>query len=302
MGIPVEESGRFAARFLTQNPKVAGPPPLLDPEAADAIADLCGRALLDPPSAGEIRQALFDPARPAVVRGDPATGVAATVVRRGEGYLRLLAVDPPARRAGLGSALLTAAEADVSAAGCGSLRTGADAPDYLLPGVDVRLTPMLALLERRGYRRADVTFNMDVDLAALDGLAGPEPASSVRAASPADRDRFAEWLRRHWPNWEDEALRGLDQGTAVLSDDGDRDIAGFCAWDVNRRGWLGPMAVRPGVGGRGWGRDLLLAALAAMRASGLGQAQIAWVGPIGFYAGAAGAHISRVFFVYERRL
>src|SRR5437867_1201850 len=115
MGIPVEESGRFAARFLTQNPKVAGLPPSLDPEAADA-------------------------------------------------------------------------------------------PDCLLPGGDVRLTPMLALLERRGYRRADVTFNMDVDLAALDGLAGPEPASSVRAASPADRDRFAEWLRRHWPNWEDEAL------------------------------------------------------------------------------------------------
>jgi hypothetical protein len=43
------------------------------------------------------------------------------------------------------------------------------------------------------------------------------------------------------------------------------------------------------------GAALLSAACRDLRAAGHADAEIAWVGPVGFYAKAAGATVSRVF-------
>src|SRR5205807_2010696 len=198
--------------------------------------------------------------QPATVRGDPDVGVVATVEGEGGGYVRLLVVDPSVRGRGHGHALIDAAEADL--AGRKSVTVGADAPYFLFPGVETSQTAMLSLLERHHYTRAEANFNMAVDLEALR----PDPGGTELAVA-GDRSELADWMDSHWSIWSAEALRALDKGTLLLSR-GDEGITGFCAYDVNRRGLLGPVAVRPDLIGKGVGEVLVLGALHRMRAGG----------------------------------
>jgi GNAT superfamily N-acetyltransferase len=265
----------------------------LEPRHLPAIAELCRRGVSDPPAADELEGALFAPEQPATVRGDPSVGVVATVEGEDGGYVRLLVVDPSARGRGHGHALLDAAETDL--AGQRSITVGADAPYFLFPGVETSQTAMLSLLERHHYRRAEANFNMAVDLDALR----PDPGGT-ELAGPHDRPEVAAWMETYWPNWAAEALRALDKGTLVVSR-GDGGLTGFCAYDVNRRGLLGPVAVRHDLIGKGVGEPLVLGALHRMRAGGRRHAEVVWVGPIVPYA-RVGATVSRVFFVYRKQL
>ena len=268
----------------------------LDAGAIPAIAELCRRGLTDPPSADELAGALFAPDQPAMVRGDPAVGVVATVRdAAGAGFVRLLVVDPAARANGHGRALLEAAETDIARSGARSVTVGADPPYYLFPGVLSTETAMLCLLERCRYRRADTNFNMVVDLRTV-----PADPGGTTTAGPADRDEVAAWMEKNWANWTPEVLRALDRGTLLISRD-DEGIAGFCAYNVNRHGLLGPVGVRLGLIGRGAGAPLLIGALHRMRADGADHIEVAWVGPIVPYARVGGV-ISRVFFVYRKQL
>jgi GNAT superfamily N-acetyltransferase len=267
---------------------------VLGVEDLSAIAALVKAGVDRPHTEAELGAALFDPERPALVRGDPGVGVVATVERRGQWYVRLLVVHPDHRGKGLGSALLAAAEDGVRTAGGEALIVGTDAPDYLYPGVDTRETALLSLLESRRYRMAMVTYDMQVDLSTLP------PNPDVIEASPADRDEMSDWLHANWPNWWDEAIRSFDKGSLVFTRDAE-GINGFCAWNANRTGWLGPMAVRPQGRQRGVGTPLVVGALHRMRAHGQ-TAEIAWVGPLAFYAKTVGANVSTVYFVYRKGL
>ena len=254
------------------------------------------RSTLDDLEVDDLRRSLFAGDQPAMVRGDPEVGVVASVVRNGRGHIRLLVVAPEHRRRGVGSALLDDAEADLRSEAVPDVLTGADAPDYLWPGIDVREVGLLSALERRGYWKEESNFNMQVDLAGLRA----DPGGWV-AAAEVDPDEMRTWLRQHYPNWEAEAISALDRGVLIASRDRS-GITGFAAWNVNRRGWFGPTGVRPDLRGRGLGTPLLLAALHQMRREGLAMADIAWVGPIGFYADTVGASINRVFFVFRKKL
>ncbi|HET6810921.1 MAG TPA: GNAT family N-acetyltransferase [Acidimicrobiales bacterium] len=271
----------------------------LGPEHAPAVAELCRVALgADAPEAADLTANLFGPL-PVTVRGDPDVGVVATAVRSGAGYVRLLAVHPDHRRRGVGHALLAAAEADLAeeCAGDGAAITvGADAPDYLFPGVPAHLTPMLCLLEARGYDRGEANLNMTVDLTALP----PDPGGP-RLATDADAAEVGQWARSHWSWWADEVEAALHKDRLLLARD-DEGIAGFCAWDVNRGGWLGPVAVRPSAIGKRIGVPLLLGALHRMRADGRTRAEIAWISPVRFYARNVGAVMGTVFIVCRKRL
>lgn len=267
----------------------------LDASALDAIAALCARSILDPPTADELERTLFAPDQPATVRGDPEVGIVATVEGGGQGYLRLIAVDPAHRGRGHGRALLDAAEADVLGRGLPSVTVGADAPYYLFPGVDTREVALLCLLERAKYARTEANFNMDIELDSI-----PADAGGWEVASAADRDAVSAWAERYWLDWLPELRRAVDRGTLVLTRD-EQGIAAACAYDVNRAGYVGPVAVRHELLGKGAGVAPLLGALHRMRAAGCRRAQVAWVGPIIPYA-RVGATIGRVFFVYRKEL
>jgi GNAT superfamily N-acetyltransferase len=265
---------------------------ILGSEALDAIAALCGRALDVELLRSELEGSLYAPDQPTIVRGDPAIGIVAAVPGNPDGFVRLLVVDPAHRGQGHGHTLLRAAEADL--ADSRVITVGADAPYYLFAGVETSQIAMVCLLERHRYQREEANFNMEVDLANL-----PADPGGTALATAAERDEVAEWMARHWSNWQAEVLRALDKGTLMLARDAD-GISAFCAWDVNRRGLLGPVASRPDLFGKGGGRAVLVAALHRIRASGAPVVDVSWVGPIRPYA-AVGGRISDVFFVYRKR-
>ena len=271
------------------------PLPRLDERHLSAMAELCRRGLADPPSEEELAGALFAPDQPAVIRGDPDAGIVATVTWDDNGFVRLLVVDPDHRGKGHGKALLDAAEADLREEGVSSVTVGADAPYYLFPGVETTQLAMLCLLERRKYWRTEANFNMDVDLDRIP----PDPGGAAPARAD-ERDEVSLWMAEHWAMWRPEVLRALDKGTLLLSRDDD-GISAFCAYDVNRRGLLGPVAVRPSLMGRGAGVPALIGALHRMGESGQRQIEVAWVGPVVPYARVGGT-VGRVFFVYKKGL
>ena len=265
----------------------------LGEDAVDAIAALCRRSLADPPAADEIMSTLFEPTYPSIVRGDPNVGVVATANVDGQGFIRLLVVDPAHRGKGHGHALLEAGEADL--AGSVSVTVGTDAPYFLFPGVETTETGMLVLLERHHYDRQEANYNMAVDLRALP----PDPGGHF-APTPDQRDEVDEWMATHWSGWRLEVLRAFDKGTLLMARD-DNGISAFCAYNVNRAGLIGPVAARFDLIGKGAAAPVLAGVLHRLRAEGHDQVEVVWIGPIVPYA-RVGGRVSRVFFVYRRVL
>ncbi|MBV8463408.1 MAG: GNAT family N-acetyltransferase [Acidimicrobiales bacterium] len=273
-------------------------PARLERPAGGAIAALCRRSVVDPPSVDELDGTLFAPDQPAVVLGDPATGVVAVVGCDDGAHIRLLAVDPSHRQRGLGHGLVQAAEDWARAEGHRSIITGADPPYFLWPGLPSAETALVCLFERRHYNRAETNFNMDVDLLDL-----PDDPGGHRMAGPEDADEVDAWMAAHWSNWRLEALRALHKGNLVIAreDGGTGPLSAFCAFDVNRRGLLGPVAVRPDLMGRGAGKGVLLGALHELRRRGARRVAVVWVGPVVPYA-KVGGRVADVFFVYRKEL
>ena len=266
--------------------------PIVGPEALDQIASLCARSMTNPPSIPELRRTLFASDQPAVVRLAPGMGVVATVPGDTAGFIRLLLLDQTLRGHGLGHDLLRAAEDDLD--GAAVITVGADAPYFLLPGVPVEETALCCLLERHHYGREETNYNIDIDVTDLP----PDPGLAL-VPTATERPELEKWMDMHWPNWSAEVMRAFDQGTLLLGRDAE-GIAGFCAYDVNRSGTLGPIASRPELIGKGVGAPLLVSALHRQRATGNKSVEVLWVGPMVPYA-RLGGRVGRMFFVYRRR-
>lgn len=219
------------------------------------------------------------------------------------GHVDLLAVRPEARGAGLGRALVAAAEDWLRGQGATEVRLAGNPPAYAWPGIDVRYTEAACLAESLGYERYNVAWNMTVDLtgdlsveADLARLA--DLGVTVHAAAPGDRAAVSAFVGEQWNgNWAWEAEQAVGCHYAV----GEGKLLGFAAWGA-RPTWFGPMGTTPAARGLGVGRVLLRRCLAEQRAAGMSSAQIGWVGPLHFYARAVGAHAERVFWLYRRGL
>lgn len=219
-------------------------------------------------------------------------GVGAAVVRGDRGWVKFLAVHPRSRRRGLGSALLDHLEAFCRMTGANTIEVGTSAPYYIVPGVDVRSMEAITLLHARGYERCGDAVNLTIGLRELS-----EPRLPVRVAEPADTTAIMRWVQTSFPQWVDEFERGARAGRCIVHDD-----LGFACYDVNRDGWFGPTATKPGHGRAGIGSSTLLGALRAMRERGHERADIAWAAALDFYAKAAGARVGRVFWWYRKAL
>jgi GNAT superfamily N-acetyltransferase len=269
--------------------------PVLDHDALPAIFELCRRSVAGAPTRDELEASLFAPEQPAVIRGDPQTGVVATVAGESGGYVRLLVVDPDARGGGHGHALLHVAESDARAGGHTTLTVGSDSPFFLWAGAPSAEIALLCLLERHHYHRVETNFDMTIDLGSI-----PADPGGHSLAGPDARAELDAWLSEHWSNWRAEVLRALDKGNLVISRD-DSGISAFCGFEVNRSGFLGPVAVRPDLLGKGAGRAALVGALHELRRRGRATIEVNWVGPIVPYA-RLGGRVSNVYFVYRKEL
>ena len=262
------------------------------------IVRLCQRAITAAPSPQELEDALFAQEQPATIFAIPERGVVAVVECDDGPHVRLLAVDPSDRGQGLGHHLLQAAEDWARGEGHDTLITGADPPYFLWPGAPSSETALHCLLERRHYARTETNFNMHVDLSKI-----PDDPGGWSIATESERTEVDAFMSSHWSNWRLEVLRALDKGNLVIdrAQTGDAGITAFCAFEVNRRGLLGPVAVRPDLMGRGMGKAVLLGALHELRRRGAEEVSVVWVGPVIPYA-AVGGKVTDVFFVYRKNL
>lgn len=253
-------------------------------------------------TADDLVACLWEDDDPSVVVALPGVGVAAAVVRKvGDervGFVQLVAVVPESRRQGHGRRLLGAIEEWAFGEQLAlSLRVGGAAPFYLWPGIDVLATPALCFFEGLGYAPSGSQVNMRFP----SGHRAAPPAGIVlvRALEDAGVAAGLGFVARWWPNWVAEARRAVEHGTchlAVVDDDG--EVVGFGCHSVNRLGWLGPMGTHPERRHAGLGNALLGAIATDLMAAGLDTVEVAWVGPLGFYADAAGATVSRAFRTY----
>ena len=224
-----------------------------------------------------------------------------------QGLVRLFAVDKAYRRQGLAGRMLAQVEVLLADRGAREIVALYGSPGYFMPGLDPRYTAALCLLQRRGYERTNVVINMAV------GLNGPRRfapladraerrvlrrAVYLRRAEPTDRPRLQAWIRRHFPGgWETEvdltfALHPIPTWIAVRNS----AIAGFAIYDVDLfLGGFGPTGVDESLRGSGVGGALMLRTLADMQDRGYLECEIAWVGPVAFYAKVCGARINRSF-------
>jgi GNAT superfamily N-acetyltransferase len=217
------------------------------------------------------------------LRGEPVTriyddfeGVAVTCGR----YLRLLAVRDDRRGRGIGSSLLSDAEAR------GATIVGAEPGNYFTPGCPEKLVPFF---QQRGYEATGETDNMEVDLLAIPELEN----ARARRASTADRERVLSFVEENFgASWRFECAPAFSNTPPTIFITGEKEtITGFAAHDANNRGlgFFGPTGVAESQRGRRLGRDLLLATLADMRRLGYQRAVIPWTDAIRFYEKSCGA-------------
>lgn len=241
---------------------------------------------------------------PGIVLADPSgDGVVVAAVTETTfgpvGSVKLVLVEERARRQGLGRRLLAAAEEWCAGSGARAVQLGASVPAYLWPGVDVAMVPMLCLAEAAGYSPTGAELNM-----ALPTTFRHEPPDGVRVDRVLDDDAAAAtlaWAEQAWPHWVPELRRAIEQGGCFAAWGNDDAVVGFACHSVNRAGWVGPMATDPTGRGTGVGSALLGSVCTDLMVAGFTEAEIAWVGPVRFYA-KAGARVSRTFRTFHRVL
>ena len=236
----------------------------------------------------------------AVLGFDDGQGAISIVARGQHGFVKALALAPSARGERRGRVLLDAAEEWLYDQGCSSVTPGPSAPFYLWPGVDVRWTRALCLFESTGY--VPVGANLNMSLPSTFRATPPDGVAVRRLLEAAEADATLEFCAAHWPHWVAETRRGVDQGTAFAAlDAASGDVIGFACHSVNRMGWLGPMATDPRHQQGGVGSARVSEVCADVAELGRRDVEIALVGPVRFYARAAGASVSRVFRVVVKR-
>jgi GNAT superfamily N-acetyltransferase len=273
------------------------------PERVGDLTALTGAAMPDERlSADELLACCWDD--PGIVLGLPdGSGAVSAVVRRaGEhaaAFVKLVVVDPEHQRTGIGRALLRAAEHWAWDEGASDVHLSGSAPAYLWPGVDVRATAMLCLAEHDGYEETGAAFDMSVPASFRHRV--PDGVELRRTLSEDDADAVDALVAREWPNWVEEARRGVDQGTCLAAFDvTSGEAVAFACHSVNRAGWFGPTGTAPPHRHRSIGLALLGEVCADLMIAGFDDVEICWIGPVGFYA-AAGGGISRVYRTSRRR-
>ena len=287
-----------------------------------ALLDLCTRALpLDAFSLPLLHSRIMDEPEHqpslqlAAWNGDQLVGAMLAGVRDGAQEpsvaIRLFAVEPSVQRKGVATGLLREIESRVRRDGHRRLTVAQQAPVYFWPGVDVRYTPAICFLEANAYERTGEAINMDVDLSIRDWDATEVEARlatdgyEVRRLQAEDREGFVAWMREAWnPTWAYEALESLknDPVSTWVATRGETYHA-FASYDCTAfAGGFGPTGTDERLRGKGIGTVLFNRCMQDMRALGYSKCEVCWTGPVAFYAKAADAWISRVFWSMQKDL
>lgn len=286
----------------------------LQPQHLDELADFCNRNFelhTEQFEAEILHRRIFDdpdhiPDHGFLLRDNGKTiGFMVGVLRDNEAWLKLFAVDKQHRRSGLGSMMLEEIETLFRSAGAERVRILNCSPCYFTPGLDPRYTEAFCFLQSHGYTAERYVHNMEVDLtgnefetAHLESKLAKQ-GFEIRRLEHEDEQTFYEWMLGTWSqNWTTEACNSLKNApvTTFIALDSRDNIRGFATYDVTLfRGGFGPTGVEESLRGLGIGKVLFLRCLRDMKTRGYPRCEIAWVGPISFYAHTADARICATF-------
>jgi GNAT superfamily N-acetyltransferase len=230
------------------------------------------------------------------------------------GWINSLMVAPSARRTGLGTQLLTAAQAWLRQRGVEEILLGGD-PGHFFPGLPVHSTDAIAFFEARGYQRhGDPGYDVMRDISDFEM---PETVGRVLARNVAFRfsectsrnvPALFEFLQKTFPGrWLYETqmrveaerspqdIQILSIGSRVVGfahtfHSGSQRLGPSVYWrGLLKPAWggLGPIGVAEDVRKSGLGFALLCKSIERLRGLGVHKMAIDWTTLLKFY-GAAG--------------
>ena len=230
----------------------------------------------------------------------------------GKGGLAALCVDPAARRRGIGTALLAAAEARLRAWAVPSAASTL-APFHFVPGVPSESPELDRLLELHGWAHVADCVDLDADVSCYEPLPAAAdrrratPEVDLRPLRPGEEPAFRAFMSREFPGvWEfilcdhldgggalDDVMVAVERGQllafAQVHDARSRFLAGSTLFGDLRGpepGGLGPIGVAAPHRKRGLGLTLLDAALQHQRRRGVRRMVIDWTTLEDFYGKA----------------
>jgi GNAT superfamily N-acetyltransferase len=253
-----------------------------------------------------------------LVRLTPLSG---TDLEAEQGWITTFFAVPEARRRGVGSSLLGAAEAFFALRGRKRIDFAPYAPNYFLPGLDAQAYPKgLKLLEGHGFHTHYTAVAMARNLL---GFVYPDEVRELEQARVAAGYRFgplepryaAEAIRfageRFNPDWgralREGILRGIPLEQVLVSIHPRGHVVGFCMFGgydgVAER--FGPFGVDGFERGKGLGKILLYKCMSAIRRQGLHNLWFLWTdeaSPAGKLYASAGFTPSRKFHIMRKEL
>jgi len=117
-----------------------------------------------------------------------------------------------------------------------------------------------------------------------------QPGVAVRRSLLPEQPIVRRFMQARFPAWLPEVDAAYARmPVSVFLALREQEILGFACVDAFCRNFFGPAAVVEAERGHGIGRALLLTALQSLREQGYAYAIIGGVGPVEFYARAAGA-------------
>lgn len=266
-------------------------------------AELQHRIWEDPSAAAELLLGALE--------DDQLVGYCLACIREGHGVVSLFGTHPERRRQGIARALFTDLERRLQSRGVSQLLVEGNGPGYFWPGVELTRGPAICFLIKLGFetdRKTRVDMEVDLRQVDLDTAATVARLAAegivVQRASDSDISATAAFVlqtfSRGWQIEVEEARRfSLPPLNVAIYRE---QVVGFAAYDVTGYGRFGPTGTRPDLRQRGIGGALLKMCLQQMYERGDSMAEIAWAGPVAFYAKEVGARISRAYWCFHKTL
>jgi GNAT superfamily N-acetyltransferase len=237
---------------------------------------------------------------PVAVHGDDVVGFCLSIARQvplenapsdaDKGYVTLLGVRPSEQRQGIGTQLLTAAEAYLGSQGRKLVMVSSYAPGYFIPGVDVNAYPAgLSFFMKQGYKEIIRPVAMQTSLWDLRQpewigerackLAGE--GVSVSPFNPELTLPLLDFARQEFPGDWVRVVREVigrivsqgDSPSRLIAAIDNGKVVGFSHYENER---FGPIGVAASQRGRGVGQILMYQTLLAQRDAGFRTAWFLW--------------------------
>ena len=217
------------------------------------------------------------------------------------GSIPLVVVAPAHQRRGIGTDLLSAALARLSACGVSVAHAGSGGTDYIWPGVPLDLSAAARFFAARGWHADHDTVDLVADLGdyrppaaaserarRADVTIAPAVAADLAAVLAFETASFPSWTRWFQASNRDILIARDRAGTIVASllFDGPGADTVFLPMLGPAAATIGCVGVAPHMEGRGIGTALVARASQILRDRGAGGCHIGWTVRESFYTRA----------------